>query len=116
MKPINLAQKLHQFSTHRGPHVMGDYNDNDLMVVRFERTFPFHLHENTNDFFLVMEGEMEMDLEDTTQTLRAGDLFIVPNGVIKRPRASRECKVLLIEPKGEPNTRDPATAASKPRI
>jgi mannose-6-phosphate isomerase-like protein (cupin superfamily) len=116
MKPINLAEKLEQFSTHWDPHVVADYNDNEVMVVRFQGAFPFHLHENTDDFFLVLEGEMEMDVEDATHTLRAGELFVVPKGVTHRPRATQECKVLLIEPKGEPNTGDPATAASKPRI
>lgn len=116
MKPINLAEKLEQFSTHWDPHVVADYNDNDVMVVRFQGIFPFHLHENTDDFFLVLEGEMEMDLEGASHTVRAGELFVVPKGVIHRPRAAQECKVLLIEPKGEPNTGDPATAASKPRI
>lgn len=116
MKPINLAEKLEQFSTHWDPHVVADYNDNDVMVVRFQGIFPFHLHENTDDFFLVLEGEMEMDLEGASHTVRTGELFVVPKGVTHRPRAAQECKVLLIEPKGEPNTGDPATAASKPRI
>jgi mannose-6-phosphate isomerase-like protein (cupin superfamily) len=116
MKPINLARKLEQFSTHWDPHVVAEYNDNEVMVVRFQGEFPFHLHENTDDFFLVLEGEMEMDLKGASHIVRAGELFVVPKGVIHRPRAAQECKVLLIEPKGEPNTGDSATAASKPRI
>ncbi len=116
MQPVNLAEKLQQVTRHWDPHVVADYNDNDVMVVRFQGTFPFHLHESTDDFFLVLEGEMQMDLEGTSHLVRAGELFIVPKGVTHRPRATAECKVLLIEPKGEPNTGDPATAAAKPRI
>ena len=117
MKTINLAEKLAQFTTHWDPHVVADYNDNDVMVVRFQGEFPFHLHEDTDDFFLVLEGEMVMDLEGRpSQTVKAGELFIVPKGVVHRPRADVECKVLLIEPKGVPNTGDPETAAPKPRI
>ena len=116
MKPVNLSEKLVLFSTHWDPHVVADYNDNDVMVVRFEGEFPFHRHENTDDFFLVLDGEMVMDLEGESHSVRAGELFIVPRGVTHRPRADAECQVLLIEPKGEPNTGDPATAASKPRI
>ncbi|WP_298844650.1 cupin domain-containing protein [uncultured Roseobacter sp.] len=116
MKTINLQEKLGQFTSHWDPHVIADYNDNEVMVVRFQGEFPFHLHENTDDFFLVLEGEMVMDLEDSAHPVRAGELFIVPKGVTHRPRADAECKVLLIEPRGEPNTGDPATAAAKPRI
>lgn len=86
------------------------------MVVKFQGKFPFHLHEETDDFFLVLDGEMVMDLEDASHSVAAGELFIVPKGVTHRPRAETECKVLLIEPRGEPNTGDPATAAAKPRI
>ncbi|WP_415922657.1 cupin domain-containing protein [Tateyamaria sp. SN6-1] len=116
MKPVNLADKLGQFSSHWDPHVIADYNGNDVMVVKFQGEFPFHLHEDTDDFFLVLEGEMVMDLEDQSHPVGTGELFIVPKGVTHRPRAAQECKVLLIEPKGVPNTGDPETAAPKPRI
>ena len=116
MTPVNLAQKLAQFSTHWDPHVVADYNGNDVMVVKFQGEFPYHVHPDTDDFFLVLEGEMAMDLEGASHTVKAGELFVVPKGVTHRPRAEHECKVLLIEPKGEPNTGDPATAAAKPRI
>ncbi len=117
MRPVNLAEKLAMFSSHWDPHVVADYNGNDVMVVKFQGEFPFHHHPDTDDFFLVLEGEMVMDIEgEPPRTVRAGELFVVPKGVTHRPRADQECKVLLIEPKGEPNTGDAATAASKPRI
>ena len=117
MTPINLATKLAQFTSHWDPHVVADYNDNDVMVVRFQGEFPFHMHPDTDDFFLVLDGEMTMDLEGgTSHVVREGELFVVPKGVTHRPRADAECKVLLIEPKGVPNTGDPKTAAAKPRI
>lgn len=116
MTPVNLAAKLAQFDSHWDPHVVADYNDNDVMVVKFQGAFPYHLHETTDDFFLVLDGEMVMDLDEASHTVKAGELFIVPKGVTHRPRADAECKVLLIEPKGEPNTGDPATAAAKPRL
>ena len=116
MQPINLANKLTQFSSHWDPHVVANYNDNDVMVVKFQGAFPFHLHEDTDDFFLVLEGEMVMDVEDQSHAVKSGELFVVPKGVTHRPRAEHECKVLLIEPKGLPNTGDPATAALKSHI
>ena len=116
MTPINLAAKLSQISTHWDPHVIADYNDNDVMVVKFQGEFPFHLHEDTDDFFLVLKGEMVMDLEGASHPVTAGEIFVVPKGVTHRPRADTECEVLLIEPKGVPNTGNPATAAPKPRL
>lgn len=116
MTPVNLAQKLDQISTHWDPHVVADYNDNDVMVVKFQGEFPYHLHEETDDFFLVLRGEMVMDLEGASHVVKAGEIFVVPRGVTHRPRSDQECEVLLIEPKGEPNTGDPATATKKPRI
>ena len=118
MKTINLAEKLSHFSSHWDPHVVGDYNGNEVMVVKFQGEFPFHKHDATDDFFLVLEGEMEMDIEGKAPArVGPGELFIVPQGVVHRPRAAEECKVLLIEPKGEPNSGDADRApATKPRI
>lgn len=107
MKTINLQEKLSLFDTHWDPHVVSDYNNNDVMVVKFIGEFPFHKHDTTDDFFLVLEGEMIMDIEgEESRTVKAGDLFVVPKGVVHRPRAESEVKVLLIEPKGEPNSGD----------
>ncbi|KPD13339.1 cupin domain-containing protein [Phaeobacter sp. 11ANDIMAR09] len=117
MKTINLAEKLALFDSHWDPKVVADYNDNDIMVVKFQGEFPFHLHEDTDDFFLVLEGEMLMDIKgEASHPVSAGELFVVPKGITHRPRAAQECKVLLIEPKGEPNSGDPTTAAAKNRI
>ncbi|MEP2947444.1 MAG: cupin domain-containing protein [Lentilitoribacter sp.] len=118
MKSVNLGEKLAKFSSHWDPHVIADYNDNEVMVVKFKGEFPFHKHDNTDDFFLVLEGEMIMDIEGgEAQVVKAGELFIVPEGVVHRPRAEEEVKVLLIEPKGEPNSGDAdREPAPKPRI
>ncbi|MEQ8898798.1 MAG: cupin domain-containing protein [Roseovarius sp.] len=118
MSTINLAEKLGQFTSHWDPHVVADYNDNDVMVVKFKGEFPFHKHEDTDDFFLVLDGEMVMEFEDRPdQTVRKGEMIVVPKGVVHRPRAEEEVRVLLIEPKGEPNSGDAdREAAPKPRI
>lgn len=118
MKTVNLGDKLKQFSSHWDPHVVATYNDNEVMVVKFIGEYPFHQHETTDDFFYVLEGEMEMDIEgEAPRRVKAGELFIVPKGVVHRPRAEKEVKVLLIEPKGEPNSGDAdREAAPKPYI
>ncbi len=118
MTPINLAQKLALFSSHWDPKVVANYNGNDVMVVKFQGEFPFHKHDDTDDFFLVLKGEMIMDYDDADSvTVREGELVIVPKGQIHRPRAEREVEVLLIEPIGEPNSGDSGvTPAAKDKI
>jgi len=118
MNKINLAEKLSQFSSHWDPKVIATYNDNDVMVVKFQGEFPFHKHDTTDDFFLVLEGEVTMDYEGADSVaFGPGELVIVPKGQIHRPRAAAEAKVLLIEPAGEPNSGDAdRQAAPKNRI
>lgn len=118
MKAINLAEKLSLFNTHWDPKVVSAYNENDVMVVKFQGQFPFHKHDDTDDFFYVLEGEMFMDIEGQDSVpVKTGELFIVPKGVVHRPRATDEVKVLLIEPIGEPNSGDAdRPAAPKDKI
>lgn len=111
---INLSEKLSLFDTHWDPKVIGSYNDNDIMVVKLKGEFPFHKHDDTDDFFLVLQGQVTMDYEHhESVTFGAGEIVIVPRGVVHRPRADTEAMVLLIEPKGEPNSGDSAQKASQ---
>ena len=104
---INLRDKLALFDTHWDPKVVGTYNGNDVMVVKFEGEFDFHKHDDSDDFFLVIEGEVTLDYEEhDSVTFGPGEMVIVPAGVVHRPRAASEAKVLLIEPQGEPNSGD----------
>ena len=103
---VNLAGKLAKFSEHWSPRIVAEYNGNEVMVVKFKGEFPFHRHADTDDFFLVLEGEMEMEYRDRTVRVGPGELIVVPKGREHRPVAREEVKVLLIEPKGEPNSGD----------
>ncbi|MCH2066073.1 cupin domain-containing protein [Shimia sp.] len=118
MQKINLAEKLSMFSSHWDPHVVANYNGNDVMVVKFQGEYPLHKHDTTDDFFLVLEGEVTMDYDNAPSvTFGPGELLIVPKGQVHRPRAEKEVKVLLIEPTGEPNSGDSDRAPSpKPHI
>ena len=114
---VNLAEKLASFSDHWSPRIVAGFNGNDIMVARVEGEFVWHRHDDTDDFFLVLEGELDIELRDRTVTLEPGELFVVPKGVEHRPCARKgEVKMLLIEPKGTPNTGDEATAAVKVEI
>ncbi len=116
MNKINLAEKLSLFEGHWQPRVVGAFNGHDLMVVKFQGQFPWHSHADTDDFFLVLKVEMIMRLRDGDIRVGAGQVFVVPKGVEHAPFAEEETHVLLIEPKGTPNTGDPATAAPRREI
>jgi mannose-6-phosphate isomerase-like protein (cupin superfamily) len=108
--PINLAEKLASFTERWQPRTVAEFNGHDVMVVKAEGEFVWHKHDETDDLFLVLRGELELQLRDRSVTLRAGDLFIVPKGVEHRPVAREEVHLLLVEPSGTPNTGDRATA------
>lgn len=92
---------------------MARYNGNDVMVVRAMGEFKWHSHPDTDDFFLVLKGMLLIPLRDSEVTLGPGDLYVVPAGVEHCPIAEEEVHMLLIEPRGTPNTGDHGTAAPK---
>jgi len=110
MKAINLAQKLAQFSEYFQPRTVGQFNGHDLMVVKVKGEFVWHQHAETDDFFLVLKGRITMQLREGNVSIGPGELFVVPKGVEHCPFAEEETHVLLIEPRGTPNTGNPATA------
>lgn len=114
--PINLADKLALFEGHWQPRVVGGFNGHDLMVVKVKGQFPWHSHPDTDDFFCVLKGECIIRLRDRDVPLKQGEIFVVPKGVEHAPYAEEEAHLLLIEPKGTPNTGDPATAAPRREI
>jgi mannose-6-phosphate isomerase-like protein (cupin superfamily) len=104
--PINLVAKLAQFSEHWSPRVVAELNDYQFKVVKLQGDFVWHSHPDTDEAFIVIDGEMEIGFRDGTVTLRAGEMYVVPKGVEHITRASRECHALIIEPRGVVNTGD----------
>ena len=112
---INLVEKLSTFREYFSPRTIGEFNGHDLMVAKLQGPFPWHKHDDTDDFFLVLQGRLRIELRDRHVALGPGELFVVPKGVEHRPVADEgEVHILLIEKRGTPNTGDPVTAA--PRI
>ena len=111
---INLADKLGEFSEHWSPKIVARYNDNEVRLVKTDGELVWHKHDETDELFLILEGEFDMDFRDRTVTVKAGELLIVPRGTEHRPAARRgEVKLLLIDPNDTPNTgnKDTATKA-----
>jgi mannose-6-phosphate isomerase-like protein (cupin superfamily) len=116
LRSINLAEKLAGFTERWQPRTVAEFNGHDIMVVKAQGEFVWHKHDETDDLFLVLRGELTIELRGRSVTLRAGDLFVVPKGVEHRPVAKEEVHVLLIEPSGTPNTGDRATAQPRRMI
>ena len=113
---IDLAEKLSTFSEHWSPRTVTQFNDCDVMVVKVKGEFVWHKHDDTDDFFLVLKGMLDIHLRDRTVTLGPGQMYVVPKGVEHRPVAREEVHLLLIEPTGTPNTGNAATAAPRATV
>jgi mannose-6-phosphate isomerase-like protein (cupin superfamily) len=112
--PVDLAEKLSLFTDVWSPKVVARLNDYEIKVVKIRGEFVWHTHHDTDELFLVLSGELVIQLRDGDVTLRKGQLFVVPRGVEHCPVARGEVHALLIEPVGVVNTGDaggPLTAS-----
>jgi mannose-6-phosphate isomerase-like protein (cupin superfamily) len=104
MNKINLKEKFSKFSDHWSPKVIAEMNDYQFKLVKIQGEFVWHNHDDTDETFIVIEGEMKIEFENETLQLNEGDMFVVPKGVEHKPWAGNECKVMIIEPRGVLNT------------
>ena len=110
---ISLTEKLATFNEYWSPRTVAQLNDYAVMVVKVKDEFVWHKHDDTDDFFLVLKGVLDIQLRHRTITLGPGEIYIVPEGIEHRPVAREEVHLLLIEPTGTPNTGDAKTAAPR---
>ncbi|WP_243338791.1 cupin domain-containing protein [Anaeromyxobacter soli] len=119
MEKVNLAEKLALVDDFWHPRVVAELNGQHVKVVKLAGPFVWHQHEREDELFLVVRGELRMELRDRSIELREGELLVVPRGVEHRPVAEREVEVLLFEPAGTLNTgnvRDERTVDAPERI
>ncbi len=103
---IDLKEKLSRFSERWSPRVVAELNDYQIKVAKIQGDFVWHNHPETDEAFLVLDGELEIEFRDGRVQLKNGDLYVVPKGIEHKPFAKNECSILLIEPKGTANTGD----------
>ncbi|HEV7921994.1 MAG TPA: cupin domain-containing protein [Thermoanaerobaculia bacterium] len=112
--PISFAEKFSRFSERFQPKVIARMNDYQFKLARAEGDFVWHKHDDTDETFIVIEGELTIHFRDGEVTLRAGEMFVIPKGVEHKPFAARECKIMLIEPAGTANTGDAGGTMTAP--
>jgi mannose-6-phosphate isomerase-like protein (cupin superfamily) len=105
-KAINLDQKFGLIHEQWKPKVIAEMNDYQFKLVRLQGDFIWHDHKDTDETFIVIDGVLRIDFRDGVVHLAAGEMFVIPKGVEHKPYAEREVRVLLIEPRGVPNTGD----------
>jgi mannose-6-phosphate isomerase-like protein (cupin superfamily) len=101
---INFKQKFALFSEQWQPRVVAEMNDYQFKVVKLQGDFIWHDHKDTDETFIVLEGQLRIDFRDGCVQVSAGEMFIVPKGTEHKPYAKKEVKLLLIEPRGVLNT------------
>ncbi|MXO78586.1 cupin domain-containing protein [Paenibacillus sp. OT2-17] len=101
---INLNEKLSKFTEHWSPKVIGEMNDYQFKLVKIDGDFVWHDHQDTDEVFIVLEGEMFIDFRDGQVKISQGEMFIVPRGVEHKTFANQECHIMLVEPRGLVNT------------
>ena len=106
MEKVNIAEKLSLNDDHYVPRIVGELNGQYVKVVKFLGPFVWHHHENEDEMFLVVRGNLRMELRDRVIDLGPGEFLIVPRGVAHRPVADEEVHVVLFEPASTLNTGD----------
>jgi mannose-6-phosphate isomerase-like protein (cupin superfamily) len=100
MEPVSLTDALATFDALWSPRIVTRVNDYDVRIAKVAGEHVWHAHEHTDEFFLVLDGELHIALRDRTVVLPKGSVFVVPHGVEHRPSAPVGASVLLFEPTG----------------
>tara|TARA_B100001029_G_C15060367_1_gene457893 strand:+ start:818 stop:1180 length:363 start_codon:yes stop_codon:yes gene_type:complete len=103
---INFNSKFNLFSELWSPKVIAEMNDYQYKLVKIQGEFTWHDHKDTDEVFIVIEGEMGIEFKHNTVHLKQGEMIVVKKNHQHKPFANNECKVLIIEPKGVVNTGD----------
>lgn len=104
MDVINLKEKFTLFQDHWHPRIIGEVNDSYVKLAKLTGDFVWHHHENEDELFLVVQGQLLIKLRDRDLWIEEGELVIIPRGVEHFPVAEEEVHVLLLEPKSTLHT------------
>jgi mannose-6-phosphate isomerase-like protein (cupin superfamily) len=102
--PVRLQEKFAKFSEHWSPKIVAQMNDYHFKVVKVLGEFIWHDHPETDEVFIVLKGQLEIQFRDGKVLLDEGEMFVVPRGLEHKPLAENECHILLVEPAGTVNT------------
>jgi mannose-6-phosphate isomerase-like protein (cupin superfamily) len=103
---FSIDQKFSVFSDHWRPKVVAQLNGQEIKLIKVQGEFPWHKHEDADEFFLVWKGTFRVEFRNEVVTMEPGECLVVPRGVEHRTCADSEAEVLCFEPAGVRNTGD----------
>lgn len=112
---IDLNERFAQFAEPWAPKVVARLNDYEIKLVRLDGEFVWHTHPDTDELFLVLDGDLTIQLRDGDVQVGAGQMFVVPRGIEHCPKATGKVRAMLIEPAGVVNTGDAGGQLNAPR-
>jgi len=105
-KAVNIKEKFTKFNDLWSPRIIAQVNNYQFKIARVKGDFTWHDHKETDEAFIVIDGELRIDFRDGSTTVRAGELLVVPKGIEHKPFAEKECRIMMVEPSGTVNTGD----------
>jgi len=109
MKTVNLLNELERVDEYWSPRVVGAVNDQYIKVAKVKGTFTWHKHDDEDELFYVLKGQLIIEYENDRVTLNQGDIHVVPKGTLHNPIAEDECWIALIETVTTKHTGDEVT-------
>ena len=106
VRKVNLSEAFARINAHWDPHIVGDLNGQHVKLAKLKGEFVAHKHDHEDELFLVVKGQLKIELANQIITLNPGEFTIVPKGVVHKPIAEHEVEVLLFEPASTINTGD----------
>jgi mannose-6-phosphate isomerase-like protein (cupin superfamily) len=103
---VNFEEKFAKIKEQLSPKIIAQMNNCHFKLVKSKGEFIWHKHPETDEAFLIIDGNYEIHLREKVLKLKKGEMVVIPKGVEHKPFAKEECKVLLIEPEGTLNTGD----------
>ncbi|WP_433268621.1 cupin domain-containing protein [Actinosynnema sp. CS-041913] len=100
MEPVNIDKALASFDELWSPRIVTNVNDYDIRLAKVKGEHVWHVHEDTDEFFLVLDGELDIALRDRTVRLGRGDVFVVPRGAEHKPSSEHGAHIMVVEPTG----------------
>ena len=116
MTAISLADKFRLIDEHWSPRTVATVNDYDVRIAKIQGEFEPHRHLETDELFLVLDGELTIRLADGDVTLGPGEIYVVPRGVQHQPVATVETQIVMFEPTTTVNTGDAGGPRTMPRV
>lgn len=106
METINVAEKLQLFHEHWSPRIIAELNGQHVKLAKLKGEFVWHSHEQEDELFFVVSGQLKIELRDKTLEIGPGEMAVIPRGVEHKPIAEEEVEVMLFEPASTVNTGD----------